>query len=151
VTVYQRLAHSVKGTLPTMRRHSIFALCACVFAVALAGCGGGNQEPAVRGTLSRFVAAIARQDYATLCQKLLAPSLVQSLNQINLPCEIALSRGFSGVRQPKLVVRSVRVDGDQATASVHTSAANQQPLDGTIKLRRIDGRWRVASLATPGG
>ena len=119
--------------------------------LAVAGCGGGDQAAAVRSTLTRFAQATARQDYHTLCQQILAPSLIRNVEQIGLPCEIALSRGLGSVRQPKLVVRSVKVNGDHATASVHTTAANQAPLDGTVGLARVGGHWRVSSLAAPGG
>lgn len=81
---------------------------------------------------------------------LLAPSLVQNVERIGLPCEIALSRGLGSVRQPRLVVRGVKVTGDHATARVHTTAANQKPLDGTVGLDRVAGSWRVSSLATIG-
>jgi hypothetical protein len=131
-----------------MRRLTIATLSLLMLAVA--GCGG-DQAAAVRSTLTRFAQATARQDYHTLCQQILAPSLIRNVEQIGLPCEIALSRGLGSVRQPKLAVRSVKVNGDHATASVHTSAANQAPLDGTVGLERIGGRWRVSSLAAPGG
>jgi hypothetical protein len=114
------------------------------------GCGGTDQAAAVRSTLARFGQAAARQDYHTLCQQILAPSLIRNVEQIGLPCEIALSRGLGAVRQPKLVVRSVKVNGDRATATVHTTAANQAPLDGTVALQRLSGHWRVSSLAAPG-
>jgi hypothetical protein len=131
-----------------MRRLTTVAL--LLTTLAAAGCGSGDQAAAVRGTLTRFAQATARQDYRTLCRQILAPSLIRNVEQIGLPCEIALSRGLGSVRQPKLVVRSVKVSGDRATASVHTSAANQAPLDGTVELQRLGGRWRVASLGAPG-
>jgi hypothetical protein len=131
-----------------MRRLTIAALLPLTLIVA--GCGGGDQAAAVRSTLTRFAQATARQDYRTLCRQILAPSLIRNVEQIGLPCEIALSRGLGAVRQPKLVVRSVKINGDRATASVHTSAANQAPLDGTVGLQRLGGSWRVSTLAAPG-
>ena len=131
-----------------MRRLTITVTSLLVLAAA--GCGGGDQAAAVRSTMNRFAQATARQDYHTLCQ-ILAPSLIRNVEQIGLPCEIALSRGLASVRQPRLVVRSVKVNGDRATATVHTTAANQAPLDGTVGLERLGGHWRVSSLATPGG
>lgn len=117
----------------------------------VAGCGGSDQSAAVRATLARFVRATARQDYKTLCTQVLAPSLVQNVEQIGLPCEVALSRGFGSVSHPQLSVRSVKISGNRATASVHTTAANQAALDGTVTLVRLGRGWRVASLAAPGG
>jgi hypothetical protein len=137
-----------------MRRLAALAIAATLTiaaAIAAAGCGGSDQTAQVRATLARFVRATSRQDYKTLCEQILAPSLVQNVEQIGLPCEIALSRGFGQVSQPTLVVRSVSISGDRARATVHTTAANQAPLDGTVNLTRIGGRWRVASLAAPAG
>lgn len=131
-----------------MRRLTIAVLPLLV--VAAAGCGN-DQAAAVRSTLTRFAQATARQDYRTLCRQVLAPSLIRNVEQIGLPCEIALSRALGSVHQPRLVVRSVNVHGDRATARVHTTAANQQPLDGTVGLQRLGGQWRVSSLATTGG
>lgn len=119
-------------------------------ALALVGCGSGDQAAAVRATVQKFARATAQQDYRTMCS-LLSPSLVSNVERIGLPCEMALSRVLSGVRAPTLVVRGVTVSGDRASARVHTTAANQAPLDGTIGLERVGGSWRLSTLAAAGG
>ena len=45
-------------------------------------------------------------------------------------------------------VKSVKVDGDTASAQVRSTASNQEPSDDTIKLVKVDGKWRIASLAS---
>jgi hypothetical protein len=42
------------------------------------------------------------------------------------------------------------VTGDAATADVRTSAAGQEPSRDTLRLARVDGTWRIASLAGAG-
>jgi hypothetical protein len=131
----------VRGTVP-----SVAALLAVASA---AGCGGGpTDEEQVRDTLAAFGRATARQDYRALCERVLAPRLVQSVRQAGLPCEQALRRGFAGVRDPRISVGAVRVDGDRATAEVRTSAAGQEPSSDPVELEKVGDGWRISALAT---
>jgi len=120
-------------------------------ALALAGCGdeGPTDEEQVRTTLSAFSRATAAKDYQALCDRLLAPSLIADLKQIGLPCEIALQQGLGDVKEPRLIVGDVKVDGKTATAQVKTSAQGQAPSSDTVELERTEDGWRISSLATP--
>jgi hypothetical protein len=53
------------------------------------------------------------------------------------------------VRQPRLIVGAVTVNGKTATAQIRTSAEGQTPSQDTVKLERTDAGWRIASLVTP--
>jgi ketosteroid isomerase-like protein len=119
--------------------------------LALTGCGdaGPTDQEQVRTTLTAFSKATAAKDYQRLCDKLLAPSLIADLKKIGLPCEIALQQGLGDVKQPKLIVGDVTVDGKTATAQVKTSAQGQAPSSDTVELERTEDGWRIASLATP--
>ena len=46
-----------------------------------------------------------------------------------------------------LSVGKITVDGDTASAEVRTSAEGQAPSTDTVQLRRVDGSWRISSLA----
>jgi hypothetical protein len=120
-----------------------------VVAILLLRGGGGSSNDAkqVRATLIEYTQASARKDYATICRRYLAQNLLDQLRQIKLPCRAALARGLGGVEAPTLTVKSVKVTGSTALADVHTSAANQPPLDGTIELVKAAGLWRIRSLA----
>jgi hypothetical protein len=126
-------------------------LAGAAVAVALAGCGDSEptDEEQVRTTLTAFSRATAAKDYQTLCDRLLAPSLISDLKKIGLPCEIALQQGLGEVNQPRLIVGAVTVKGKKASAEVRTSAEGQAPSKDTIELVRTDEGWRIASLATP--
>jgi hypothetical protein len=126
-------------------------LAGAAVAVALAGCGDSEptDEEQVRTTLTAFSRATAAKDYQTLCDRLLAPSLISDLKKIGLPCEIALQQGLGEVKQPRLIVGTVTVKGKKASAEVRTSAEGQAPSKDTIELVRTDEGWRIASLATP--
>jgi hypothetical protein len=130
--------------LRLVRPLPVALLLACA---ALAGCGGGpTDEEQVRQTVDAFSKATAAKDYSALCKRLLAPKLLEQVRSAGLPCEVALSRGLGGVKNPKLTIGRIRVDGDSATADVRTSAAREQPSRDTLELTKIAGRWRIASL-----
>jgi hypothetical protein len=115
---------------------------------ALVGCGssGPTEEEQVRDTVDAFSKATAAKDYDKLCKQLLAPKLLEQVAQAGLPCEVALSKGLGDVKDPKVTIGQIRVSGDSATADVQTSAAGEAPSRDTLKLSRIGGRWRIASL-----
>jgi hypothetical protein len=124
-------------------------LVALLVALAGAGCGGGpSQEDQVRAAVDAFGKATAAKDYATLCGRLLAPKLLEQVRSAGLSCEKALAQGLGDVRRPRLVVGRVSVDGDSATAEVRTSASGQSPSRDTLKLTKIAGKWRIASLGS---
>ena len=127
------------------------ALAALALALVLAGCGdsGPTDEEQVRATLTDFSRATAAKDYQTLCDRILAPSLIADLKKIGLPCEIALQQGLGDVKQPRLLVGAVSVKGKTATAQVRTSAEGQAPSSDTIELEHTDQGWRISSLAKP--
>jgi hypothetical protein len=118
-----------------------------VVLLALAGCGGGpSDETLVAQTVTSFGHATASKDYATLCDKLLSPDLVEKVEQIGLPCQQALHKALGSVQDPRLTVGQIKVTGDTATADIRTSAANQSPSRDTLELQKVKGSWRIASL-----
>jgi hypothetical protein len=129
---------------PVARRMVLLVLAA----LALAGCGesGPSDEERIRATLTDFQRATADGDYATLCERILAPKLVETVEQIGLPCEVALEKGFEDVEEPRISVGTITVTGDAAKAQVRSSAAGQAPSEDTVDLVRVDDGWRIASL-----
>ena len=122
-------------------------LVALATAVALGGCGGGPTDTdQVRSAVVAFGRASAQKDYGRLCGDLLAPQLVEQVKSAGLSCEAALERGLGGVKEPKLTIGRVTVDGDAARVQVRTSARGQAPSQDTLKLTRVGDRWRIASL-----
>jgi hypothetical protein len=117
-------------------------------AAAVAGCGGPSDAQQVRQTITDFARATADKDYKKICNELFAPQLTLQLRQIDLPCEAAMARAFRGVRDPQVSVGTVTVDGTKASAQVRSSAAGEKPSQDTIRLVKVDGRWRIASLGS---
>ena len=126
-------------------RRPLVALVAA--ALALGGCGSGPSDAEqVRSAVLAFGRAAAAKNYQRLCDDLLAPRLVEKVKAVGLPCEVALQKGLGGVRDPKLIIGRIAVDGDAATADVRTSARGQQPSRVTLKLTKVGARWKIASL-----
>jgi hypothetical protein len=140
--------------VPRRRTAALLALAA--LGVVGAGCGADREGPAkvsdeqrVRAVVASFGVASATKDYQTICDRLLAEALVRSVESVGLPCESALQRGLSDVRDPRLQIRQVALSGARALVSVHSTAAGQPPSDDAIQLVREHGDWRIAALATP--
>jgi hypothetical protein len=116
----------------------------------LAGCGdsGPPPEEQVRSTVAAFARATAAKDYQELCDRLLAPDLVEDVESIGLPCEDAMERGLGDVEDPQLSIGEVKVEGDAATVETRTSAAGQEPSADTLRLVNVDGTWKISSLGT---
>ena len=125
------------------------ALTVCALAGALiAGCGEAEPtaEEQVRSTVTEFGRATEAKDYQALCDEILAPQLVEDVAKIGLPCEVALQRGLGDVRDPKLTVGAIKVNGERATAEVRTSAVGQTPSRDVLELVAVDDRWLISSL-----
>jgi hypothetical protein len=116
----------------------------------LAGCGeqGPTPEEQVRATITDFGRATAAKDYTALCDRILAPSLVEEVESIGLPCERALAQGLGEVEDPRLTIGRVDVREDEASAQVRTSAAGEEPSQDTLRLVNLDGVWKISSLGT---
>jgi len=123
------------------------AVLAVALLVALAGCGGGpSDEEKVRQTLTDFGKATSAKDYQTLCDKLLAPDLVDKLKQVGLPCEVALEKSLGNVKNPQITIGKITINGKLAKADVRTSAAGEQPSQDTVELVPVGDTWRISSL-----
>jgi hypothetical protein len=116
----------------------------------LAGCGesGPTPEEQVRSTVAEFGRATAAKDYAALCDRLLAPELIEEVESIGLPCERALRRGLGDVEDPRLTIGRIEIREDEASAEVRTSAAGEEPSQDTLQLVNLDGVWKISSLGT---
>jgi hypothetical protein len=116
----------------------------------LAGCGdtGPTPEQQVRTTVSDFGHATAAKDYKTLCDRILAPKLIEDVTSIGLSCEAALKRGLGNVKDPRLTIGRVVIDGDSASAEIRSSASGEEPSKDTLKLVKVNGTWKISSLGS---
>jgi hypothetical protein len=131
---------------PVATRPVLLLLAACL----ATGCGdsGPTDEERVRSTLAEFQRATEARDYAALCDRVLAPKLIEAVKQVGLPCEMALEKGFEDVEAPRLTVGAIEVRDDRATAEVRSSAEGESPSQDTVELVRVGDGWRILSLGT---
>jgi hypothetical protein len=131
---------------PVATRPVLLVLAACL----AAGCGesGPTDEQRVRATLAEFQRATEAGDYRALCDRVLAPELIDAVKQVGLPCELALEKGFEDVEAPRLTVGAIQVRENRATAEVRSSAEGESPSEDTVELVRVGDGWRIASLGT---
>jgi hypothetical protein len=124
---------------------------------SLAACGADEEKksnPAddrrqIRATLQTFADSAGRRDYPTICRRVLSRSLVQRVTVRGVPCEVALREGLGQVRDPRIQVRRIRLDGTTALALVRTTASNQPPSTDVVQLVKEDGGWKISRLARP--
>ncbi|WP_354701456.1 hypothetical protein DSM112329_01770 [Paraconexibacter sp. AEG42_29] len=126
--------------------------------VLLAGCGS-DEEPAkvvaspevrVRTVVRQFGVASAAKDYQAICDRLIAKTLSDNVEELGLPCELAFKEGLESVRGASLRIDAVRFAGaSKAFAKVHTSAVGQAPSDDTLELVLVGRSWRISSLNAP--
>ena len=123
---------------------------AALAVLVVVGCGdsGPTPEEEVRSTVTEFGRASAAKDYDALCDRLLAPDLIEDAESIGLPCEVAMQRGLGAVRDPQLTIGRVEVRGERATAQVRSAAAGQEPSEDTLELVNVNGTWRISSLGS---
>jgi hypothetical protein len=117
-------------------------------AYALTGCGA-SQKDEVQAKVEQFAHATARRDYATLCNQVLAPGLVQHLTDAGVTCQQAMRLFAESVQNPSLSVGKVTVTGNTASATVLATATGQKAALESIELIRTKRGWRLASLASP--
>jgi hypothetical protein len=125
-----------------------FAAAAVALALAAAGCGGSkSDEEQVRDTVTELARATEAKDYQALCDRILAPKLIEEVRRVGLPCEVALQQALGEVKEPRLTIGRITVDGERAKAEVRTSAEGQKPSQDVVELQRVDENWRISALA----
>ena len=114
---------------------------------AAAGAPKRSEADGVRDTLSAFAQASAQHDYRRVCADLLAKPVIDSVRRAGLSCESAMKTALEGVQSPRLEVRKVTIKGNRASATVHSTAANQQASDDTVALVKEGERWKIGALS----
>jgi hypothetical protein len=129
-------------------RTARYAALALLAASLAAGCGEPepSDEELVRDTVTAFGRATADKDFQALCDRILAPKLIEQVEQIGLPCEAAMREGLGEVEEPRLTIGKITVRGNEATAEVRSSAAGQAPSRDTLQLTKVGEDWRISSL-----
>ncbi len=118
-------------------------------ACALGGCGTSEHDQ-VQAKVEQFATAAAGKDYQTICDQVLAPSLLAHLAPPAGPgCEQAMQIGLGSVRNPTLGTGPISISGDHASVVALTGARKQEDALTAIELVQTDHGWRISSLGSP--
>jgi hypothetical protein len=124
----------------------------CVWALAAgAGCGGSGDPKPITGAPARVAEAVqaleratARRDFKRVCDELLTAGARRLSG--GRDCAERLGRVAANLREPRIRIDRIEVEGEQASVRVTTTARGQGPVTETLELVRERGRFRIASL-----
>jgi PBP1b-binding outer membrane lipoprotein LpoB len=144
-----------------MAARSCLIAAAAVVALLLAGCGQAQKtsagkfqgdQKAVAQTIDDLQKAGKKRDANQICEQLLAPSLVQKIEQAgNGDCSKVLDDALADADTFDMTVEKVTVNGNRATAVVKSEAGKKDRTDSLV-LEKVGSAWKIASLgATAGG
>jgi hypothetical protein len=133
-------------SVPRLRR---LAPAACIAALALGGCGGGNDAAAPAQITKALQAGLTSNDAVVLCEQALSTGLVTRVyggkdRCLQIERRAAASRAAAGSAQ----VSRIAVDGDHGTAYVVLRGGDQDGARGALSVVRQDGAWRLDDLST---
>ena len=117
---------------------------AAALALGLSGCGSSDSDQ-VHAKVEEFVHAVSTHDAKTVCEQVLAPSLVARFTGEGLSCERGIQIFLASVRNPTLSVGRVTVNRNGASALVLTGARCQKLTLADLFLVKTSGGWRIAS------
>ena len=137
--------------LAGMRAAGTAALCALV--VALASCGGGDDDESDAGGLAREASAVIEQlersiaagEFERICSELLSAEVRRQAG--GGECPAMLERTSAGVKRPRIEVKEIKIEGATAVVEVVTIADGQARAEDTIRLVREAGGYRISSLS----
>jgi hypothetical protein len=117
--------------------------------VTVAGCGS-NETSVVRNKVAQFIAAVDRHDYKTICTEVLSPQALADVAEVG--CERAMRYGLASVRDPRLAVGAVTINGSHASVLTVSQAHGEKTLLTRIELVDTVNGWRILpSLGNPLG
>jgi ketosteroid isomerase-like protein len=119
-----------------------------VAALALASCGGGDDQTQAKNTVKEFFAALHKRDGAKLCNHLLSKDFVETTTLASGDrAKEECKQQFKQLKGPlfKLVrVGKAEIKGDDARVATVIERENQ-PQPQVFRLKKEDGDWRLAN------
>jgi hypothetical protein len=122
---------------------------AILLTATVAGCGS-NETSVVRNKVAQFAQAVANHDYKTICTEDLSPQALADLAEVG--CERAMRDGLASVRDPRMAVGAVTVNGDHASVLTVSQALGEKATLTKLELIDTVNGWRILpSLGSPLG
>jgi len=130
-------------------RHPLAAVLVAV--LALAACGGGNDEDQAKDTVRQFFTALEDKDAGKLCDDLLSKDFIEQItgatgDRAGKECRAQFTRlQATDIKLGK--IDKVKVDGDRATVRA-TIERQGQSQPQVLRLKKEDGDWRLVAPGT---
>jgi hypothetical protein len=127
---------------------------ALALVLAPAGCSLGDEEtPQPASAAPRELAAVVVQleratrarDFAEICDDILTKAARRRAGGGD--CARLVRSAAAGIRDPRIELLRIQVEGARATATIRTRAEGQARVTDTLSLREEGGEWRVESLS----
>ena len=120
----------------------------------LVACGtSARQKQTARKPAQNVADAVAAlqhdlstQNYRDLCEQVFSSQARDQAGGVSCPSIVA--RESKGLRNPKIEIKRIEVNGHNAVARVMTSAEGQTKLAETIELVWENGGFRIEALAS---
>jgi len=121
-------------------------------ALALSACGTASSSNDVKFTgaqqdvadvVDKLAAAGQRHNAATICDDILSKQVVAELKSAGGDCEDEMKDAISDATDYDLQVRSVKIDGNNATAQVRQGDKGKV---ATFTFVKENGGWRATSF-----
>ena len=133
---------------------------ALVVTLVLAGCAGGTsnddsssdfkgEQQAVASVIEDLQSAAEDSDERGICGDILTGELRDAITAKGgaATCRGALEKALKDTDQSDLTVKTVTIDGDQATAVVRAKLSDDRYRpDLTVGLRKRGAAWRISKL-----
>jgi Putative lumazine-binding len=122
--------------------------------LAQVGCSiGGDEEPkpvtgvpkAIAETVQQLELAVARRDYATICNELFTDTARQRAGGDE--CVSQTRSAAEDVARPTIQIEQIAVKDDRAVVRVATTARGQARVTDMLELRRTGGEWLIEALS----
>ena len=132
-------------------RRALALILLTVCPIALAACGTTTSTAGFKGTehdvaqtIANLQSDITAGEQKKVCENDLAAAVVTRLGG-QKRCESTVKDQVAEIDNTELEVRSVKVSGESATASVKSTYAGKKRLR-TVSLAKEGGKWKIASI-----
>jgi ketosteroid isomerase-like protein len=125
-----------------------FALPICLFALLVAGCGGGGDDKQeAEQTVRDFVKAVNARDADTYCDDLITKQFREKTtfatgDKATESCKRDM-RAITGLHIKLVRIVKTEVDGDKATVTAVLGRSGQE-LRQRLRLEKQDGDWKLS-------
>ena len=116
-------------------------------AVCMSGCGDDGPQGSPEQTVRDFVEATNKRDAGRFCDELVTQQYLERSTGAKGDAALRACRtdfkALRGLRLKLIKIRAAKVEGERATVRAELEANGTRQVQ-LLRLREIDGRWKLA-------